>query len=133
MVGVVVSFGIFFLVVLKDAMLLPFFYVLPVCLKRHVEEGVTSEHELCWRGSCCGVYYAADGLSDCAEDSFPSEVLIEIVLSSDVSCAEHVSNHLVDSLYYGIRLGIPGGNDLFLNTKFVFKAAFEKVGNTYSS
>ena len=90
MVGVVVPFGVFFLVVLKDAVLLPFLYVLPVCLKRYVEEGVTSEHQLCWRGSCCGVYYAADSLSDCAEDSFPFEVFVEIILSPDVSCAEHV-------------------------------------------
>ena len=119
MVGVVTLLGVFFLVVLKNAVLLPFLYVLPVCLERHVEEGITSEHELCWRGSCCGVYYTADGLSDRAEDSFPFEVFVEIILSSDISCAEHVSDHLVDTLYYGIRLGIPGGNDLLFNTKFV--------------
>ena len=44
MVGVVAPLGDFFLVVLKDAVLLPLLYVLPVCLERYVEEGVTSEH-----------------------------------------------------------------------------------------
>ena len=44
MVGVVVPFGVFFLVVLKDVVLLLFLYVLSVCLEQYVEEGVTSEH-----------------------------------------------------------------------------------------
>ena len=38
------AFWRFFLVVLKDAVLLPFLDALPVCLERYVEEGISTKH-----------------------------------------------------------------------------------------
>ena len=55
-VAVMYSFGVFTLVVLKDELLLPFLYVLPVCLEGDVEERVTSKHYLCRRGTQGGVH-----------------------------------------------------------------------------
>ena len=43
-VGVVAPLGVFSFVVLEDAMLLPFLDVLPVCLERYVEEGISTKH-----------------------------------------------------------------------------------------
>ena len=61
--GVDLSRGVLSSVVLKDKLLLAFLDVLPVGLKRHVEDGVASEDELCGRGSCGGVDRGAHGLS----------------------------------------------------------------------
>ena len=44
--------GVFSSVVLEEKLLLLFLDVLPIGLKRHVEDGVLSEDELCGRGSC---------------------------------------------------------------------------------
>ena len=55
--------GVFMLVVLKDAILLSFLDILPVCLEGDAEHGIPAEDKL--RRSClvCGV----DGGIDCAD------------------------------------------------------------------
>ena len=44
LVGVVSALGVFALVVLQDAVLLPFLDALPVSLERYVEEGISTKH-----------------------------------------------------------------------------------------
>ena len=64
-VCVVLASGILAFVVLDDKLLLSLLDVVPIGLEANVQERVSAEHKLCWRGSECGVDSGVDCSSNC--------------------------------------------------------------------
>ena len=67
---------------------------------------------LCRRGLCCSVHHASNGITDSCKDALESKSWVKIMLTADVSCANHVPDHLVDTFNDAIGLRVLRGNDL---------------------
>jgi hypothetical protein len=68
------------------------------------------------------VYQGANSLPDCAQDSGPAEVFVEIILVSDVLDTDHVAYDLMYPFNDGIRLRIPGGNPFDSDPVFILES-----------
>ena len=104
--------SVFTLIVLKDAILLSFLDVLPVCLEGDVAHSISAEDKL--RGSClvCGV----DGGIDCAshgtENSSPAKLDRQVIFVVDVCRTNEVVKGFVNPFHDGISLWILSGDNL---------------------
>ena len=108
------SCGVFGFVVLDDAVLLPLLNALPIGFKGDVQQSILAKRWLCRRGLCCGVHDTSNGIADSCKDALQSKSCVEIMLAADVSCANHVPDHLVDAFNDAIGLRVSCGNFSFI-------------------
>ena len=66
---------------------------------------------------------ASNGIMDSCKDSLESESWIEIMLAANVSCANHVPDHLVDAFNDATGLRVSRGNDFAFKTKVVLEGS----------
>ena len=104
--------SVFTLIVLKDAILLSFFDVLPVCLERDIQHIISAEDKL--RCSClvCGVDGSIDCASHGAENSSPAKLDRQVVFVVDVCCTNEVVKGFVNPFHNGISLWVSSGDNL---------------------
>jgi hypothetical protein len=73
--------------------------------------------------SCVGVArVVVCSLPDCAQDSGPAEVFVEIILVLYVLDTDHVAYDLLYPFDDGIRLPIPGGNPFDSDPVFILES-----------
>jgi len=77
------------------------------------------EHWLCRRCACCGVHLRIHGFLKCHQNAFETKERVQIPFVFELGTANHVVKRLVTSFNHRVRLWIPTGNNLALDTTFV--------------